>query len=146
MSKMDHSEVDEATNGFKEPSLRRKMDNYNASKSQPGPISSPPELRPDRISTPGEQLLPKGKILNNLDAISNQGNTGSWFWADDEHIFLNSTPFTFNVPVFRHNPIRLAKADLVNAGSIDVLDWKLLSSPDETLDWTAFQIAILGGA
>ena len=57
------------------------------------------------------------------------------------------------MPLFRHNPIRLVKADLVNSradlvnfGTIDVLDWKLLSAPDETLDWTAFQIAILGGA
>lgn len=69
-----------------------------------------------------------------------------WCWTDDEYIFLNSTPFTFNVPFFRHGPIRLSKADLVKADTIDVADWKLLSSPDETLDWTAFHVAILGGA
>lgn len=68
------------------------------------------------------------------------------FEEDDEYLFFKSAPFTLNVPSFEHGRIRLAKADLVNAGTINSLESKLLSSPDETLDWTAFQMAILGGA
>lgn len=68
------------------------------------------------------------------------------FEEDDEYLFFKSAPFTVNMPSFEHGRIRLAKADLVNAGTINSLESKLLSSPDETLDWTAFQMAILGGA
>lgn len=68
------------------------------------------------------------------------------FEEDDEYLFFKSAPFTATMPAFEHGRIRLAKADLVNAGTINSLESKLLSSPDETLDWTAFQMAILGGA
>lgn len=68
------------------------------------------------------------------------------FEEDDEYLFFKSAPFTATMPCFEHGRIRLAKADLVNAGTINSLESKLLSSPDETLDWTAFQMAILGGA
>ncbi|KAK7713438.1 hypothetical protein SLS64_004688 [Diaporthe eres] len=68
------------------------------------------------------------------------------FEEDDEYLFFRSAPFTVNMPSFEHGRIRLAKADLINAGTINSLESKLLSSPDETLDWTAFQMAILGGA
>lgn len=61
-------------------------------------------------------------------------------------MFFMSTPLTATMPAFQHGRIRLAKADLVNAGTINSLESKLLTSPDETLDWTAFQMAILGGA
>lgn len=68
------------------------------------------------------------------------------FEEDDEYLFFKSAPFSLTTPFFEHGRIRLAKADLVNAGTINSLESKLLSSPDETLDWTAFQMAILGGA
>ncbi|KAK0734944.1 hypothetical protein B0T26DRAFT_746787 [Lasiosphaeria miniovina] len=54
----------------------------------------------------------------------------------DDFVFYSSTPFTFNMPTFRHGDIRLAKADMP-MGKLAV---------DDTLDWTAFQMAILGGA
>ncbi|KAK3367298.1 hypothetical protein B0T24DRAFT_535135, partial [Lasiosphaeria ovina] len=41
------------------------------------------------------------------------------------------------IPTFRHGPIRLNKADLL-AG-------KSTAAFDNTLDWTAFQMAIIGG-
>lgn len=69
-----------------------------------------------------------------------------YFEEDDEHMFLISNNITSTMPTFQHGRIRLAKADLVNAGTINSLESKLLTSPDETLDWTAFQMAILGGA
>ncbi|KAK4167274.1 hypothetical protein QBC43DRAFT_10106 [Cladorrhinum sp. PSN259] len=56
----------------------------------------------------------------------------------DEYVYLESTPYTVTVPSFKHGPIRLAKADLPIG--------KLAAAVDDTLDWTAFQMAIIGGA
>ncbi|KAI1077347.1 hypothetical protein F5B20DRAFT_272257 [Whalleya microplaca] len=57
--------------------------------------------------------------------------------ADSNYVFLQSSPCSMTVPTFRHGPIRLAKSDLVP-------DVKF--GADEGLDWTAFQMAISGGA
>ncbi|KAI3399964.1 hypothetical protein diail_5120 [Diaporthe ilicicola] len=99
---------------------------YSHSKPQNG--RRPPEMHLDQ---PSPQL-------SHMDRPS--------FEEDDEYLYFKSTPFTVNMPAFEHGRIRLAKADLVNAGAINSLESRLLSSPDETLDWTAFQMAILGGA
>ncbi|KAK7984248.1 Sporulation protein Zds1 [Apiospora arundinis] len=56
---------------------------------------------------------------------------------DEEFVFLRSSPCTITVPLFKHGPIRLSKSDLIP-------DPKL--GAEEGLDWTAFQMAILGGA
>ena len=56
----------------------------------------------------------------------------------DDYVFLRSNPYTLTMPAFRHGQIRLAKADLPIG--------KLAAAVDDTLDWTAFQMAILGGA
>jgi hypothetical protein len=56
----------------------------------------------------------------------------------DDYIYLDSNPCTLTMPAIRHGRIRLAKSDLpIN---------KLAAAVDDTLDWTAFQMAILGGA
>ncbi|KAL0935210.1 uncharacterized protein CTRU02_209801 [Colletotrichum truncatum] len=54
---------------------------------------------------------------------------------EDEFLFLQSTPYTLNHPSIRHGKIRFPKTDVAQGMKID---------PDETLDWTAFQMAILG--
>ncbi|KAL3605391.1 hypothetical protein FPOAC2_00336 [Fusarium poae] len=54
----------------------------------------------------------------------------------DEYYYLKSTPYTLTKPSFRHGPITLAKAEVE----------KGIKKMDDTLDWTAFQMAILGGA
>lgn len=82
-----------------------------------------------------------GRVVKPTDTYGNP-----YFEEDDEHMFLMSNSITSTMPTFKHGRIRLAKADLVNAGTINSLESKLLTSPDETLDWTAFQMAILGGA
>jgi len=56
--------------------------------------------------------------------------------ATTEFVYLRASPHSLTTPRFRHGPIRLSQADLVP-------DVKL---GDEGLDWTAFQMAILGGA
>ncbi|KAI1392750.1 uncharacterized protein F4822DRAFT_139479 [Hypoxylon trugodes] len=57
--------------------------------------------------------------------------------ADSNYVFLQSAPCSMTSPIFRHGPIRLAKSDLIP-------DMKV--GADEGLDWTAFQMAISGGA
>lgn len=55
-----------------------------------------------------------------------------------EDIYLASTPFTLTQPGFGHGPTRLPINDLPIA--------KLAAAVDDTFDWTAFQMALLGGA
>ncbi|KAL6859981.1 hypothetical protein ACO1O0_004005 [Amphichorda felina] len=53
---------------------------------------------------------------------------------DDEYFYLKSTPYSLTTPFFRHGRIAFAKSEF-GKGAITM---------DETLDWTAFQMAILG--
>ncbi|KAI2602263.1 hypothetical protein GGR54DRAFT_634131 [Hypoxylon sp. NC1633] len=57
--------------------------------------------------------------------------------ADSNYVFLQSSPYSITSSRFRHGPIRLAKLDLMP-------DIKV--GADDGLDWTAFQMAISGGA
>ncbi|KAF5027695.1 hypothetical protein F66182_179 [Fusarium sp. NRRL 66182] len=63
-------------------------------------------------------------------------NIGIKFEENDEFFYLKSTPYTLTKPSFRHGPITLSKAEV----------GKGVKTMDDTLDWTAFQMAILGGA
>ncbi|TEA12043.1 hypothetical protein C8034_v006825 [Colletotrichum sidae] len=56
---------------------------------------------------------------------------------EDDFVFFQSTNYTFNHSTFQQGPIRFPKSDVVKGMKID---------PDDTLDWTAFQMAIQGGA
>ncbi|RYP73017.1 hypothetical protein DL771_003885 [Monosporascus sp. 5C6A] len=58
--------------------------------------------------------------------------------ADADYVYFQSSPCTMTVPAFKHGPIRFAKSDLIPEPS--------LGGADDGLDWTAFQMAILGGA
>lgn len=85
------------------------------------------------------------QVIDGQPAPSNQGNSSWWFETDENHIFFRSTPYTSNVPVFRHNPIRLAKSDLVNA--VKTPEPKPLdSSSCDSLGWVALQWATTEGA
>ncbi|WYZ44210.1 hypothetical protein EsH8_VII_000646 [Colletotrichum jinshuiense] len=55
----------------------------------------------------------------------------------DDFVHFQSTNYTFNHPTYRQGRIRFRKTEVVKGMKID---------PDDTLDWTAFQMAILGGA
>ncbi|KAK1980815.1 hypothetical protein LZ30DRAFT_750506 [Colletotrichum cereale] len=54
-----------------------------------------------------------------------------------DFVFFQSTNYTLNHPMIRQGPIRFPQTEVVKGMKID---------PDDTLDWTAFQMAILGGA
>ncbi|KAJ9161438.1 hypothetical protein NKR19_g2224 [Coniochaeta hoffmannii] len=64
---------------------------------------------------------------------------------NDPFIRLPSTLYTLTMPTFRHGPIRIARADVALAHSSGS---KLATAAvlDDTLDWTAFHMAISGGA
>lgn len=78
------------------------------------------------VTTPGDELTPS----------STQ--------PDQPYIYLPSTAYTLTMPAFRHGPIRIVRADAALAyRSSSKLATAML---DDTLDWTAFHMAILGGA
>ncbi|KAI1167021.1 hypothetical protein F5B18DRAFT_648037 [Nemania serpens] len=54
--------------------------------------------------------------------------------STSEFVYLRSSVYSLTTPRIQHGPIRLSKSDLVKLGG------------DDGLDWTAFQMAILGGA
>ncbi|KAK3943749.1 hypothetical protein QBC46DRAFT_306949 [Diplogelasinospora grovesii] len=89
---------------------------------------------PEVISTPETSILSPSSVHQAPWSPTSNPKTVN----PDDYVILPSTPFSFTMPTFRHGPIRLAKADL----SIG----KLAAAVDDTLDWTAFQMAILGGA
>lgn len=137
--------------GFpKLPSSRRLSHTRAApSTSHVAPLPTIPEVRLSALPSPdASQDSQQGrKTSGQTSSRSVTAGEGSpYFEEDDEHMFFRSTPLTATMPAFQHGRIRLAKDDLASAGTIRTLESTLLTSPDETLDWTAFQMAILGGA
>ncbi|TLD33650.1 hypothetical protein PspLS_01388 [Pyricularia sp. CBS 133598] len=114
---------------------------------------TPPPKSPLRASSPRRQLPPLPTIPESATtspvAVNpkpfkqlrkksvRRGPEMKQAKVTDEYIYFPATPFTVTMPTYRHGPVRLSKADV------------RLRSPvqpfvDETLDWTAFQMAILG--
>ncbi|OHE93716.1 hypothetical protein CORC01_10943 [Colletotrichum orchidophilum] len=136
---------------FKEKSPRRKTpvtkDEYEADDPTmvappPPPAKNPARFLP-RPQAPLLATIPE-VVVTTPDvgghSAENSNSTAARTFApvdEDDFVFLSSTPFTFNHPAFRHGRIRLPKSEVVKGLTID---------PDDTLDWTAFQMAILGGA
>ncbi|KAH9892989.1 hypothetical protein F4778DRAFT_749114 [Xylariomycetidae sp. FL2044] len=98
-------------------------------RQQPTALSSIPEV--SSASTPrprdDDELFLGGELTRSPVGVT-----------DSEYVFFQSTPHSVNMPTYRHGPIRLAKEDLMP----DLRDAGL----DDGLDWTAFQMAISGGA
>ncbi|KAI0384126.1 hypothetical protein F5Y04DRAFT_278125 [Hypomontagnella monticulosa] len=108
------------------------------------PTSTPPMRHPARFSLRGQRgilpSIPEASIISSptSELYSGQNFRGSQaLVADSNYVFLQSSPCSLTSPKFRHGPIRLAKSDLIG-------DMKV--GADEGLDWTAFQMAISGGA
>ncbi|OLN81726.1 hypothetical protein CCHL11_06892 [Colletotrichum chlorophyti] len=122
-----------------------KADNMTASGGLRAP--SPPAKNPARFlskqSAPVLITIPEVVITMPDVAASStdtcQRHVGRTFALVDEgdFLFFQSTNYTLNHAAFRHGPIRFPKSEVVKGMKID---------PDDTLDWTAFQMAILGGA
>jgi hypothetical protein len=87
------------------------------------------------VSAVSSPISPQEEVIFNTKIFGSQETVV----ADSDHVFLQSSPQTLTVPSFRHGPIRFDKSDLMPEP-----DPKL--GADDGLDWTAFQMAILGGA
>ncbi|EFX00860.1 hypothetical protein CMQ_1941 [Grosmannia clavigera kw1407] len=62
-----------------------------------------------------------------------------------DYIHLPATPFSLVMPTYRHGPIRLARAE-AEAKKTKAEASSAWIVADDALDWTAFHMAILGGA
>ncbi|KAI8959671.1 hypothetical protein F5Y11DRAFT_296092 [Daldinia sp. FL1419] len=107
---------------FQTPPMRQAA--RFAARSQKASLPSIPETA--AISTPTNEMFTRQDLRYSRDMV-----------ADSNYVFLQSSPCSMTSPIFRHGPIRLAKSDLI-------ADVKI--GADDGLDWTAFQMAISGGA
>lgn len=108
------------------PSLKSPTHRRMPSRQLP-PLPTIPEI----ITTAPEETTVSSTPASTPPGATAKTNT-------DDYVFLDSNPYSLTMPAFRHGQIRLAKADLPIG--------KLAAAVDDTLDWTAFQMAILGGA
>ncbi|KAF2965387.1 hypothetical protein GQX73_g8182 [Xylaria multiplex] len=70
-------------------------------------------------------------------SFSNESHESFGGASTSEYVYIESPQYSLNTPHFQHGPIRLSKSDLLPDMTL---------GHDEGLDWTAFQIAIQGGA
>ena len=109
----------------------------------PSPLPPPMKSSPMHRRLPSRQLPPLPTIPEIVTTVPEEtappGSASSSSKAhSDDYVFLRSSAYSLTMPAFRHGQIRLAKADLPIC--------QLAAAVDDTLDWTAFQMAILGGA
>ncbi|KAK4136813.1 hypothetical protein BT67DRAFT_448105 [Trichocladium antarcticum] len=127
-----------------EPHAQRKpIEAKPAVSPVPPPLKSPLHRRHPSRQLPPLPTIPEILVTGSEEATLSPTSMPQPFGAackvnKDDYIFLEATRCTLTVPTFKHGPIRLAKADLPIG--------KLAAAVDDTLDWTAFQMAILGGA
>lgn len=134
------------------PSRKPTHTRANSSSSRIPLLPTIPEVKitaPQTGETP-KQSQSQGRTtpeqIDENPAATTERCANPFFHEDDDHMWLVSPAYTKNMPTIQHGPIRLAKDDLVNHGAINSIEAKLMTSPDETMDWIAFQMAILGGA
>ncbi|CAM1504730.1 Fc.00g023210.m01.CDS01 [Cosmosporella sp. VM-42] len=108
------------------PRLPSKSLTRSSAKKQKRKLATIPEVM---VTTPdNRQLKPSTNRRSRKKSLKSEQN--------DEFFYFQSTPYTLTHPGFRHGPITFPKAE-VGKGA---------KTMDDTLDWTAFQMAILGGA
>ncbi|KAL9567464.1 hypothetical protein ACKAV7_008414 [Fusarium commune] len=117
-------------------------ENAAAAKPPPTPLLPPKKMAPfsgEQVRRP--PFIPEIMVTmpdnTQLEPSTNRrylGKTGMKAEDKEEFLYLNSTPFTPTMPSFRHGPILFSKAEVSNG----------MQAMDNTLDWTAFQMAILG--
>ncbi|EGS17024.1 uncharacterized protein CTHT_0073500 [Thermochaetoides thermophila DSM 1495] len=116
------------------PTLKSPSHRRNPSRQLP-PLPALPEAAPSSVEnktspSPTEQSESRPE---QPAAPAPQHVSTKFIEEDDEYVYLRSTPYTMTMPTFQHGRIRLSKPERAAA-------------VDNTLDWTAFQMAILGGA
>ncbi|KAI0109173.1 hypothetical protein GGR51DRAFT_558534 [Nemania sp. FL0031] len=112
---------------------------FHKSKTSPGMSprhvrSSSRKLMTELPSIPEASPLPRDS-----DELypSNESNDSLAITLTSEYVYFQAPSYSCTTPTIKHGAIRLSKSDLLP-------DMKL--GGDDGLDWTAFQMAILGGA
>lgn len=110
---------------------------YGALPSLPSP-PTPPAKNPRRSLIALNRmsaLLPLPEDAEATVSVSSPRSTSSQ--ASGDVVYLRSTPCTLTAPQFRHGPIRVSRRASIQENIMGF---------DDGLDWTAFQMAIQGGA
>ncbi|KAI0548405.1 hypothetical protein F4679DRAFT_322931 [Xylaria curta] len=151
-------EEDKSAISFSEdPVPRSSFEKQNENNTSPQPLgvrplfyknNTPPPKSSRHIRTSSRKLVtdlpvipetsPAPKASDDL-SFSNASNDflSNSYTPTSEYIYLKSTLYSLITPPIQHGPIRLSKSDLIQ-------DMKF--GGDDGLDWTAYQMAILGGA
>ncbi|RDL32994.1 uncharacterized protein BP5553_08433 [Venustampulla echinocandica] len=111
--------------------LTPPRDYHVKSSSSSGLLPSIPEFTPISLS-------PFLTFSKRLSQSRNQSHRG-----DPRYVFIPSTPFTLTSACFRHGPIRFEREQLMDIYHSRALN-EYKGAEEEQLDWTAFQMAILG--
>ncbi|RYO98140.1 hypothetical protein DL764_007185 [Monosporascus ibericus] len=117
-----------------EPAVSREAHPVPPKKSLKG-------LMAGRKQSPGLPSIPETPLISSSGDepfLARQPGSMQDSVADSDYVYFQSSPCTVTAPAFKHGPIRFAKSDLIPEPS--------LGGADDGLDWTAFQMAILGGA
>jgi hypothetical protein len=108
------------------------------------------------VASPGSERMVATALLNTAIQRGFQSKSQKQSEAENAQL-LKSTPYSMTSPLFKHGAIRLNKADktekssFIYSGSGDpmrvgTLRRNLEDEQPGALDWTAFQMAISGGA
>ncbi|RSL90767.1 hypothetical protein CEP51_000528 [Fusarium floridanum] len=122
--------VENKTEAVEAPTITPQLPPKNPARFGVEPLRKLPSIPEVMVTTPDNTQLEPSTGRQSLDKTDLKAE------ENDEFFYLKSTPFTLTKPSFRHGPITFAKAEVV----------KGVKTMDDTLDWTAFQMAILGGA
>ena len=95
---------------------------------QNGRLSSPEDRHLPAISKIAPLLIPPHKVAHTRLGLSIPSRPP----PEPEFVALPSTPFSLTTPLFCHGPIHIERRQ------------RYISPEDENLDWTAFQISIIG--
>ncbi|TGJ85714.1 hypothetical protein E0Z10_g3081 [Xylaria hypoxylon] len=109
-------------------------------------INTPPIISSRHVRSSSRRIMTELPIIPETSItprksddlyFSNESNDSLGNTSTSEYVYLKSPQYSLHTPCFQHGPIRLSKSDLLPDMTI---------GHDNALDWTAFQIAILGGA
>jgi hypothetical protein len=98
-----------------------------------GPSKALPVPKPKANPTPKPEDKGKAKAVKPKVAKPKERPDP----AHSDYVYFKSAPYSLTMPTFKHGPIRFTKATLGLEPQLP---------PDELLDWTSFQMAILGDA
>ena len=128
-----------AGRGYQPPSPRKSLRGLMVIRKQPPGLPSIPEAF--SASTPGirsDELFLNHDQQQQRDRQDSNGGSSGFLDDDEEYVYFRASPCTLAAPAYLHGPSRVAKSDLMPEPT--------LGGADDGLDWTAFQMAILGGA